>query len=286
MLLKNKEMCVTVTEYGATIESIQKDGKEYFWQKEPSVWDLSDLVMFPFVARLPEETYWFDGKKYRLPIHGFCVGTTFAVEEQTDTKVVFSLVSTEETMKIYPFPFRFFVTYELDGTTLTKRYRVENTGEATMYFGIGSHPGLCLPSAPFSSWKLTFSTKCAPTQHLVDQETLLMAGKTAPFSLAQGQELSLSHELFRDDVIILENMAPEVLLHSPDTDEKITVRYPDCPYLGLWQVPKDGADYICIEPWYSLPAVVGETVDLAKKPDLLSLAPGSIYENTMEISIA
>ena len=84
MILKNEQLHVKVTDCGAVIESIQKDGKEFFWQKDASVWDLSDLVMFPFVARLPEKTYYLDGKAYELPIHGFCVGTPFAVEEKTD----------------------------------------------------------------------------------------------------------------------------------------------------------------------------------------------------------
>lgn len=283
MILKNEYLTVKVTDCGAVIESIQKDGKEFFWQKDASAWDMSDLVMFPFVARLPEKTYYLDGKAYELPIHGFCVGTPFVVEEKTDEKVVFSLTDTEETRKMYPFKFRLFVEYALEGDALVKRYRVENMGEETMYFGIGSHPGLCLPDAPFSAWKLSFSGCCSPKQQLVDQETLMLAGGEKEFSLENGREISLSHELFKEDVLIFTDTTGEVTLYSEASQHKVTVQYPDCPYIGFWQKPVETADYVCIEPWYSLPAVAGEKVDFKKKPDLLSLAPGKTYENVMRI---
>ena len=56
-------------------------------------------------------------------------------------------------------------------------------------------------------------------------------------------------------------------------------------YLGLWHVPKKEAPYICIEPWYSVPAYDGKVDDLDTKRDMIHLEAGGIYENKTVITV-
>lgn len=80
-----------------------------------------------------------------MTIHGFCIGTDFAVTEQTDSSIRFTLRSNEKTLSMYPFHFTFHVCYTLRGNQIRKTCLVENRDSREMYFGIGGHPGFNVP---------------------------------------------------------------------------------------------------------------------------------------------
>ena len=63
------------------------------------------------------------------------------------------------------------------------------------------------------------------------------------------------------------------------------MEYPDFPYLGLWQMPRCEAPYLCIEPWYGTPATDGIVDDFATKHDMIRLDPGQSYETTIQITL-
>ena len=96
--------------------------------------------------------------------------------------------------------------------------------------------------------------------------------------------LPLNHSLFDQDAIVLKDMDRQVTLEAP-SGSKITVAFPQMPYLGLWHWPKTDAPYICIEPWSSLPSMQGKTAVFEEQKDLISLAPGKTYTNCWSIQI-
>ena len=61
--------------------------------------------------------------------------------------------------------------------------------------------------------------------------------------------------------------------------------FPDMDYLGIWHWPHVEVDYVCIEPWSSLPSRKNVVEDLEKQADLLSLESGQEYTNTWSITI-
>ena len=62
-----------------------------------------------------------------------------------------------------------------------------------------------------------------------------------PFSLEGGKILTLRHNLFDNDAIVLEDMCKAVTLKSKKSDKQVRVEYPDMNYLGLWHAPKTEA---------------------------------------------
>ena len=62
--------------------------------------------------------------------------------------------------------------------------------------------------------------------------------------------------------------------------------YPGVPYLGLWQTARSDAAFLCVEPWYSLPARSGVIEDLATQPSLLSLASGKAGTYGWSLTVA
>ena len=285
--IHNGILSLTVSERGAEMQSLTCRGTEYLWDGDPKYWADRALTLFPYVARLTDDRYLLDGKVYHMGIHGFASSSDFTVAQQTESSLTLLLTDSAQTLRQYPFHFAFSVRYALEGATLAVTYRVENRSQRTMPFGLGGHPGFRVPFAEgtdFSDYYLQFSVPCRPDRVGFTPEVFL-SGTDTPYPLENGDTLRLRHELFDEDAIILRNMARSVTLRCSKAPERITVSYPQAPYLGLWHVPKTDAPYLCIEPWVSLPSRQGIVEELSCKSDLVQLAPGGTYENTWTITI-
>ena len=284
--IKNQHLQVSVDSLGAQLMSIRTEKCEYLWQGDEKYWKDRAPLLFPFIARLYGEKYTVDGKQYSLPIHGFASKMEFT-PQVTDNTLTMTLKSSEETLKCYPFPFILTVTYALEGNTLHVRHSVRNTGEKTMYFGLGGHPGFNVPLEPqkvFEDYRLRFGGKCKPVRVGFSSDCFVN-GQDEAFVLEDDRILKLRHELFDDDAIVLRDMAREVTLEAEDGARSVTVSFPDMPYLGIWHRPKSDAPYVCIEPWVSLPAKRGETTVFERQEDLVCLRPGKRYANAWSICI-
>ena len=121
-------------------------------------------------------------------------------------------------------------------------------------------------------------------QEVILTPDCFVTDQTRPFALENGTTLPLRHTLFDNDAIVLTQMAHSIILETDGDRHGVTVTYPQMPYLGLWHCPKTDAPYVCIEPWCSLPSGTEVTV-LEEKKDLLSVAPGALYQNHWSIQI-
>ena len=165
--LHNDTLTVALDACGAVLHSIIKDGAEYLWQGNARYWARRDANLFPYVGRLTDGQYLLDGKTDPMTIHGFCIGTDFAVTEQTESSIRFTLRSNEKTLSMYPFHFAFHVCYTLRGNQICKTCLVENRDSREMYFGIGGHPGFNVPlngEGSFEDWELDFTEPCQPVR--------------------------------------------------------------------------------------------------------------------------
>lgn len=282
--IANKHITVTVSKFGAELWEIKGvDGTRFLWSGDPDIWKGRAPNLFPYIARLTNGEYTFKGKRYGLPIHGFAPTTEFKMTSMDEEKMTFSLTSNSDTLKHYPFEFLFEVMYEIRENTLALTYTVKNLGKDIMYFGIGAHPGFNVPldtSECFEDYYLDFVEPCAPVR-IGFSEDCFLNGNDKPFHLNEGQMLALSHSLFDNDAIVLKEMSKIVTLKSKHGRHYICVHYPDMKYLGLWHAPNTTANYVCIEPWSSLPSRKGIVEDLEQQNDLLSLRAGEIYKTTI-----
>ncbi len=286
--IKNEYLRISVAEDGAQLMAIEgRDGTQYLWQGDPAYWPDRALNLFPYVARLTEGAYYLDDKRYTMDIHGIAPYRRFAVTEHTETALELTLESDDKTRESYPREFAFRIRYALEGSTLAVTFLVENRDSRTMYFGLGGHPGFCVPLAPgkeFSDYRLRFSEPCQPRRLDFSQDCFVTGTDTA-FPLESGTILPLKHSMFDNDAIVLKDMARQVTLETPGDAHAVTVSFPQMRYLGLWHWPKTDAPYICIEPWCSLPSTKDQVAVLEQQADLLHLEPGNIYRNTWTIQI-
>ena len=286
--IHNRFLSATVASMGAELQSLRHaDGTEYLWQGDPAYWPDRSPVLFPYVARLTNDSYRFREKTYHMGIHGFAAKMEFTPVEQERDSVTLELRSCPETLRQYPFAFRFRVRYALEEDTLRITYQVENPGEGEMYFGIGGHPGFRVPLTQeerFEDYRLEFACRCDPDR-IGFTDALFLSGHDTPYPLEDRKVLPLRHELFDDDAVILKNMCHDVTLRSRISGRGVRVQFPDQPYLGLWHWPKTDAPYLCIEPWSSLPSRQGVVEELSCKSDLIRLEPSGIYETSWTVTV-
>ncbi|MEM6685521.1 MAG: aldose 1-epimerase, partial [Bacteroidota bacterium] len=144
---------INLHEGGRIFEVILNDQRIISDQKGfPYSQSSASAIMFPFVNRVQDGKYTFEGKTYQLPInepaknnaiHGLLYTQKFELyDTQVSTehaRVTLQYIYDGNTQG-FPFPFHFFVTYTLTETTLKVTMKVVNTGTATFPFTIGWHP--------------------------------------------------------------------------------------------------------------------------------------------------
>lgn len=285
--LHNRNLTVIVDSLGGEIKGLlSSGGSEFLWNGNPEFWDGQSPNLFPFVGRLTGGRYTYEGREYKMGIHGFAASQNMSAVEDSQTRLVLSLKENMETLSQYPFAFEYQIIYELAGDTLSISYQVNNTDTKSIYFGLGGHPGFHVPmekSLKFEDFYLEFDS-AEDTRAVVLSKDCFVTGKRIKFPLLDGKVLLLKHSLFDNDAIVLTGMSRGVTLKSQKSSREIYLKYPQMPYLGLWHMPRTCAPYVCIEPWLSLPSEAGTITAIEDKDDLICLFPGDIYTNTWSIS--
>lgn len=285
--LKNEDLEVSVNSLGAELWSIKDlNGKEYLWQGDENTWKNRATNLFPFCGRMTNGIYTYQEQEYEMMIHGFARETEFSLLSREDTKLVLMMEDSTSTYEKYPFHFRFSVQYELVGKILKQSYIVENKDNKTMYFAVGGHPGFQVPieqGLTFEDYEIVFEKKSIP-QILLSTDYFMTEEHIDCPAIEDGKML-LRHNLFDRDAIILTKMGKEVIIQSVKGQTKIRVAFPDMDFLAIWHRPHTEAQFVCIEPWSSLPARQSVVEDLEKKVDLKALASGQTYRNNWEIEI-
>lgn len=286
--IKNDKIEVSVEDLGAQMRSIKDaEGKEYLWQGDEKYWNGSAPNLFPYIARLTEGKYTLRGKTYEMPKHGFLRNSVLKLKEKTQTKMVFSLTDSEETYKMYPYHFEIKVKYELFENEFKVSYCVSNKDKKVMCFGVGGHPGFQVPieqDLSFEDYFIEFA-QGTDIKRVGMSEDCFVTGDEEAFPLEENQRLSLRHNLFDNDAIILKDAPSKVVLASEKGSARIEMETSHLEYLGIWHKPASDAPYVCIEPWSSLPSKKDIIEDLEKQDNLVSLKPDGYYTGFFKVKI-
>ncbi len=286
--IKNPALEVVVDTLGAQLMELNHEGTPYLWNGNEKYWKNRAPVLFPTVGRLQDGCHLCKGQKLPMELHGFSRFKEFTVVSQTESSVSLCLSDSEEIRAEYPFAFDFIVSYTLRHSTVDIGYEVRNKGDETMYFGLGAHPGFNVPFVPgteFEDYYLRFSRPCHPEKVLFSP-SLLYNRAIEPYELEDGQNIRLTHDLFDGDALVLRDMAREVSICCDKSPVKVTVSYPDLPYIGFWHMPHTDAPYVCIEPWGCLPGRDGVIEDFACRSDYVHLGAHECYRNIYSVTIS
>ena len=284
--IQNDFLTVQISDRGAELQSIRDaEGVEWLWQGDEAFWGERAPNLFPFCGRIWNGLATVDGVPCNPgALHGFFRDRVAEAEQISKTEIAFTQTEGADTLAGYPFAFRVRMIFSLKENTLTVRAEITNTGDRTMPYGYGAHPGF---STAFAGGKtedyyLEFPVENQARSLCFCPDNCYLVGGDQPFEQKNGRGFDLTDDYFQTGSFFLRDMPTEVSLKSRLSDRFLTVSYEGFPYLGFWKVP--GASYLCIEPWCSLPAYLGQNTELYEKADLMRVEPGET--NVHEYSIA
>ena len=271
--IESEDLFVSIKIKGAELCSIKnREGTEYLWQAEESIWARHAPVLFPFVGKLKNNRFSHHNRAFIMPQHGFARDMNFVLMAQNKTSCTFELQSNAETLALFPFNFCFRISYQLLDNKLNIAYQVINRGSDLLYYSIGGHPGFNCPilkGERFEDYYLEFDTN-AYTLRILEEG--LRTDKTREIILTDGK-LPLSTSLFENDALIFENgQINNLKLASQKSQHSITMYCEGWPFFGVWS-KKGCRSFICLEPWDGIADSQSCNGKLTEKEGIISLKP-------------
>ncbi len=254
-VLENDKLRVEIDSFGAELKSVKNKAtnQEYMWQADPAYWGRTSPILFPFVGSLKNGSYLHGGKTYKMMQHGFARNMEHQMVSKTDTTIWFKLVTSEETLEIYPFSFVLSIGYELNENEVKVLWKVSNNSvDKHMHFSIGAHPAFNCPVHGENSkagYKLYFGGADEIHHYGHSLETGLALHEDIVLPL-ENNRATITPEFFDRCTYIIEGrQTNEVGIEDPEGNRFVTVFF-DMPLFAIWSPEGKNAPFICIEPWF------------------------------------
>jgi len=276
--IKNENVSAAVDTLGAELVSFKStDGFEHIWQGDAKYWGGHAPVLFPIVGALRNNRTRINGEWYEMGRHGFARRREFTVVEHREDAVVLELCTDEATKQVYPFDFRFTVSYILTGSSITTEFKVENTGAVPMPYSVGGHPGFNLPieaDETFEDYDIVFekpeTQKCPlihPTECLIDYEKTI-------FEMKNEDVIPLQHSLFYNDALVFSDLeSTTITLKSRKSGRGVMMEFSGFSLFGIWSAANDGP-YVALEPWTGCATAFSENDEFVEKRGMRTLPTG------------
>ncbi|MCX2678716.1 aldose 1-epimerase family protein [Galbibacter sp. EGI 63066] len=285
--IKNNILKIEITKIGAELCSItNQNGQEFIWQADPDVWGSHAPVLFPIIGALKKNKFYYQGKKYSVPKHGFIRhNKNLIVTDHKESSITFQYKYDKKTLKDYPFEFEFNLTFSLDNNSLNVNHEIINHGANPMFFSLGGHPAFKCPlqeNENYNDYFLKFEKKEDSIRHLINNQGL-QNGKTQDF-FNNTDMLPLKHDLFKDDALIFKDLkSKEISLNHITKGKILTISYKDFDYVGVWA--KTNGDFVCIEPWLGITDHEDTDGNFETKEGILKLDAKRSFNARYSISI-
>lgn len=287
--LENDLLKIEIKSKGAELCSIRsiKNNIEFVWEANPNVWGSHAPNLFPIIGAMKDDSYFYNGKKYNMPKHGFARhNEDFEVISNSNSEVTFQLKSNDELRAIYPFEFEFLIIYEIKDNELLIHHTVKNTDSKTIYFSLGGHPAFACPlfkDESYTDYFLEFEKEEISKSYLLNMATGLVSDKTKPV-FDSPNTINLYGDLFNEDALIFKDLkSRQVALKHKQKGEILNVKFEGFPFLGIWAKPN--APYVCIEPWIGIADSESTNQQIKDKEGIVTLEPKKSFKATYSITL-
>ncbi len=273
---------IKVSQTGAELQSMQKNGHEYLWQGDPAYWNRRSPILFPVVGTPVDGILNIGGKQYKQGRHGFARFAEFKEVELNHFKMV-----QEGRNPNYPYVFDLEVNYVPKESGLSVEWKVTNKGKDEMHFQIGAHPAFFLPdyneADEIHGYFQCYDAKgnvispvavnyCHPDglRHKLDKPT--------KFFDAEGIMPITGHSFDNDALLLEGSQVASIALLDKNHKPVLRVDCPQAEAYGLWAPAKPGCPFVCIEPWNGISDAFGFEGDIAERDMDHALAPGESFD--------
>ncbi len=240
-------------------------------------------LLAPWVNRVRNGNYSFQGRNYQLPIsepalgnaiHGFLARKPFEIIEKkvidNQAKLVLQHSYTGD-YPGFPFPFDFQLTYELHTNGhFFIRFGIKNTGEHLMPFAIGWHPYFTFPDTDLSDLEISFSPQ---SKFLSDSQMIPLSEEPVAYT----EPVDLAKESLDNVFRLREAEYHTTTLTNKRTHASLCMKQKtaDFPFLVVYAPENEAC--IAIEP------MTANTDAFNTLDGLKSLGPEDRFSSTVEI---
>ena len=285
--IENSNLVVNTRTQGGEITSIfnKENQIEYLWNGNPDYWKYHAPILFPIVGKVVDSKYKVEGKIYELPQHGLARVSEFQMIDKKSDEVTFELKYSDESLKVYPYKFSLKSKYKLEGNTVSITYVVENLDDKKIYFSIGAHPAFMCPidqNDSLNDCYIEFNKSESSTRINITVEGYLSHDREK--CLDETTKLDLYKELFKDDALVFDDLnSNKMTIKSKNNNKSLEVDFTGFPYMGVW-APKDGAPFVCIEPWFGHADYCDFNGEFSEKEGINSLEIGEKFSCTYKVT--
>ena len=278
--ISNSNLTAQINHFGAELFSLKnRQNKEYIWEGNPAFWGKHSPILFPIVGTLKNNSFHYKESEYHLSRHGFARDMEFELIEKLENSATFSLISSEESRKVYPFDFELQICYSLEENKLNIDYKVINKNDAIMPFSIGAHPAFALPK-PFENYALLFEHNEILTSYELEND--LLSDHFSTIEMIDNQ-VPLNYSLFEKDALIFKKLDSKSITILENQNPLLRVRFDNFPNLGIWT--KSNAPFLCIEPWLGYSDTVHSSGNILEKEGIQLLEAKKSLECNFSIEI-
>lgn len=284
--LENELLKASFVQKGAELQSLKSKTSniEYIWDANPKDWAKHSPVLFPIVGALKGNQYAYEGEQYQLSRHGFARDMEFELESKSADEVVFTLRSSEEIKKVYPFEFSVSLIYTLKSHGLSCTYKVYNPSESDLLFSVGGHPAFATPvneSLRYEDYYLRFNQDEELVINKISDNLISEEMRTIPL---KDKTLPLRHELFYEDALVIKAMnSNKISLQNKVNSHGLHFTFDGFPFFGIWAA-KD-ANFVCLEPWCGIADSVNHSGQLSDKEGIVILSAEESWQRTWQVDI-
>jgi len=284
--IENEFLKIDIKQLGGEMTSLynKKTNTEILWQGDAEFWNGQAPILFPIVGNLKDNAYLYKGTRYEMGRHGFVRRSNeWSLEKISESKIIATLENTKASLKVYPFPFRLEVTYNLEGKKVTLQHKVTNLGNEALPFSIGGHTAynILAEGSKHEDYFLEFSETETDKRYFLNNKGLI-TGKTTPV-LKNTNQLTITENLFNEDALVFKHLKSNTIGLQGPKGKLLSVSFEDFPFIGIWAAPK--APFVCIEPWIGHADTIDSSQDLFDKEGSVSLKAAKEFEAKYSIEV-
>lgn len=284
--IKNEYIKIGILEQGAELCSYidNQNNREVIWIGDSTYWKRHSPVLFPLVGKIENGQFKLGKITYNLSAHGFARDKKFQVVHKKSDTVTLELQADDETRIGYPFEFKLQVILTLQVKQLTVTYKVINEKDTDIYFCLGAHPGINVPTKSglkYEDYKLTFEQEEKSDRHILTPDGFRTGAVTKNW--LNGNTINLKEELFQDDALIFDDLkSKSLIIESDKGGDKVKIGWNNFPDMGIWK-SYNNSPFVCIEPWNGMADQVGLNNDFKDKKGVVKLSGESEFECSFTI---
>ena len=289
LTIENEFLKVNININGGSLSSIydKVNNNELLYQPDGKSWNGQDVVIFPFVARLKDSKYEYNGNTYSMKNHGLIRYNKLELLNQTSTSLILGFDYNEDTLKQYPYKFHFEIMYSLNENELSISYKIKNLDDKPIYYEFGGHPAIKASGYEsnnefiFKDTTLKFFSNIETKRYVLDATGSYIINEE---NISLPKDIILNKEFITKDKTLIFDIKGINNVRLFTNGYIFSFDISEAQILALWTWPGLG-NYICVEPWWGIPDYINPNPELKDKPLMHSLNPQEVENKKYSIKI-